>query len=258
MEVRKGDGDRYPPATLRNMLSGLNREMQKNKGDFSIMDKADRRFRELHLTLDSVCSEFCRSGVGVSHNSARVISLEDENIFWREGCFGNVINYRSSTHSFLLCWHAFCAAWCSRAARFIDKPIRSSPCRQGYLLCCSIMSILSTYQRTISTGSKIRRPKTKVVKAYAQPGLEWCIVKLLDLYLPLLPVGSTHFYLRRSKSFPSDSSQPAFNRQRVGINQLKKIVTTISSAAGVSGYTNHCLRATAMTRMYNQGIPDEK
>ena len=56
LEVRKADGGKYLPATIRNLLSGLNREMTKNKVQFSIVDKADHRFRELHLTLDSVCS----------------------------------------------------------------------------------------------------------------------------------------------------------------------------------------------------------
>ena len=31
----------------------------------------------------------------------------------------------------------------------------------------------------------------------------------------------------------------------------------VSSASGASGYTNHCLRATAMTHMYNQGVPEK-
>ena len=31
----------------------------------------------------------------------------------------------------------------------------------------------------------------------------------------------------------------------------------ITSKAGLSGFTNHCLRATAMTRMYNSGVPEK-
>ena len=104
---------------------------------------------------------------------------------------------------------------------------------------------------------KDSKAKNKVVNVYAQPGSERCLVKLLDLYLSLLPVGSSFFYLRPCKQFPTDSSQPAYTRQRVGVNQLKKIMSTVSCAAGVSGYTNHCLRATAMTRMFNQGVPEK-
>ena len=89
LEVRKADGGKYPPARICNILSGLNREMTKNKVQFSVMDKTDRRFRELHLTLDSVCSELHRSGVGTSRNSARVISAEHEALFWEKGALGS-------------------------------------------------------------------------------------------------------------------------------------------------------------------------
>lgn len=37
---------------------------------------------------------------------------------------------------------------------------------------------------------------------------------------------------------------------------MKRFVQTIASEASVSGYTNHCLRATAMTCMFNQGVPE--
>ena len=46
--------------------------------------------------------------------------------------------------------------------------------------------------------------------------------------------------------------------QRVGINKLKEVVSSIPAKSGVSvHYTNHCLLATAMTRMFNQGVPEK-
>uniref|UniRef100_A0A1X7V6B6 Tyr recombinase domain-containing protein n=1 Tax=Amphimedon queenslandica TaxID=400682 RepID=A0A1X7V6B6_AMPQE len=50
--------------------------------------------------------------------------------------------------------------------------------------------------------------------------------------------------------FPSTG--PAYAKQRVGINTLKRFVSLIT---GLSGYTNHSLRATAVSRMYNSGVP---
>ena len=63
--------------------------------------------------------------------------------------------------------------------------------------------------------------------------------------------------MRPAKKFPTDSSLPAYTRQRVGINTLKGFLNLITSEAGLSGFTNHCLRATAMTRMYNSGVPEK-
>jgi len=56
METRRTDGSQYPPATLRSLLSGVNRVLQENKVPFSILDKGDYRFKDLLHTLDTMCS----------------------------------------------------------------------------------------------------------------------------------------------------------------------------------------------------------
>lgn len=97
----------------------------------------------------------------------------------------------------------------------------------------------------------------KVVKAYARPDSARCLVKLLDLYLPLLTCGSQCLYMRPLNTFPTDPNKPACTRQRLEVNQLKKMVPSISSEADYNlHFTNHSLRATAVTRMYNQGVPE--
>lgn len=88
LEARKIDGEKYPSGTIRNLLSGLNRELLKNKADFSILDRNDVRFRELHLTMDSVSSKLHRAGIGISRKHAEVISVEMENLFWEKGSLG--------------------------------------------------------------------------------------------------------------------------------------------------------------------------
>ena len=54
LETQKTDGTHYPPATLRSLVSGLNRELQRNKAPFSVLDKSDARFRDLLHTLDTL------------------------------------------------------------------------------------------------------------------------------------------------------------------------------------------------------------
>ena len=99
--------------------------------------------------------------------------------------------------------------------------------------------------------------KSKKVRAYALPGSERCIVKLLDTYLPRLPPSSPHFYMRALEKFPSDPNKCCMTNQRVGINMLKNILSDLSEKAGLEvHYTNHSLRAMAITRMFNSGIPE--
>ena len=104
-----------------------------------------------------------------------------------------------------------------------------------------ITSILSTYQRTISFISRIS--KSKVTCAYALPGNEHCVVKLLDTYLSLLPLDAPHFYMRVLDKFPADPTKSCATKQRVGINLLKKIVSELCAQSGIEVYyTNHSLR----------------
>ena len=122
---------------------------------------------------------------------------------------------------------------------------------------CSIYNVDVYYRYTeyISKNNQHHFKGGKVcnkeVRAYAQLGLPWCVVKLFDIYLSKLPVGANYFYLRPLKEFPSVESKPWYGRQRVGVNKLKEIVSRISSTSGISTrYTNHSLRATAVTRMF--------
>ena len=97
--------------------------------------------------------------------------------------------------------------------------------------------------------------KNKNVRAYALPGNERCIVRLLDRYLSILPPDCAYFYMRPLDKFPSES---AVTKQRVGVNVLKSILPEICEKSGIGvHYTNHSLRATAITRMFNCGVPEK-
>lgn len=70
LEARTQDGKKYPPGTIRSILSGLNRILKDSKAPFSILDKASPSFRNLQLTLDTVTSNLHSEGVGINKKSA--------------------------------------------------------------------------------------------------------------------------------------------------------------------------------------------
>ena len=117
-------------------------------------------------------------------------------------------------------------------------------------------SVYYEYREYISKNNQHRfkdiNAKNKTVKAFALPGNDHCIVKLLDKYLSLLPADATHFYMRAKDKTPSNPSVSSFTNQRVGINVLKNVLTELSEKSGIQvRYTNHSLRTTAITRMFN-------
>ena len=100
--------------------------------------------------------------------------------------------------------------------------------------------------------------KNKNVRAYTLPGNKWCIVRLLDTYLSILPPDCPYLYMRPLDKFSSGSKECAVTKQRVGMNTLKGIISELSEKSGVGvHYTNHSLRAIAITRMFNSGVPEK-
>ena len=71
-----------------------------------------------------------------------------------------------------------------------------------------------------------------------------------------LHLKATAFYLQPLDRVPLDD-RPWFGKSRVGVNKLKSFIPEITVEAGLDvHYTNHSLRAMAITRMYNAGVPE--
>ena len=62
--------------------------LQSNQAPFSVLDKDDYRFCNLLKTLDSLSSELHSAGIGATKNSAKVIEVEHEHMFWQKGLLG--------------------------------------------------------------------------------------------------------------------------------------------------------------------------
>ena len=122
-----------------------------------------------------------------------------------------------------------------------------------------------TYHENVSktcNGSfKQLHVKSKVVPVFACPEAgEKCPVHILDLYLSKLPKEGTQdvFYLRPLEKIPLDPSLPWCASVPVGRDTLHKKMSTMCKQAGVQGHkTNHSLRATSATRMYEKNIPEK-
>ena len=120
------------------------------------------------------------------------------------------------------------------------------------------MSTESIYLRTISTNLKTSTLKNKTVKPFVLPGNDRCVVKLLDTYLSLLPLDASYMYMQAKYKAPPSPFVSSFAKQRVEINVLKNILLDVSEKSGIQvRYTNHSLRATAITQMFNSQVNEK-
>ena len=77
-ETRKENGEEYPPSTIWALLAAFQRQMTTNKVGFSLLDKADHRFHDVHNTLDTLCVLLRKKGIGATKKHAAVICPDDE------------------------------------------------------------------------------------------------------------------------------------------------------------------------------------
>ena len=251
METRKTDGSLYPPSSLRSLICGVNRILQRNQAPFSVVYKCDSRFCPL-LKLDSLSSELHHSGISVTKNNAEVIEVEHENLFWKKGLLG-ISTPKVLQHT------VFFYVGLNFVLRGIQEqydlvPSQFVRCPQDTRIYDE--SVYYEYREYISKNNRHRfkdiNSKNKTVKAFALPGNDHCVVKLLDRYLSLLPSDASYFYMRAKDKAPPSQSVSSFANQRVGIDVLKNILTELSEKSGIQvRYTNHSLLATAITRMFN-------
>ena len=89
-----------------------------------------------------------------------------------------------------------------------------------------------------------------IVSTYKQVG-ERCHVYLLDMYISKMPKKAKeldYFYLRPLESTPSDPSAPWFYASPLEEHKLGGMVKDMFTETGISGKSNHSLRATSAKR----------
>ena len=112
-------------------------------------------------------------------------------------------------------------------------------------------------------GIKDLKKQPKVVKAYenlAQP--EHCIVCIYEKYMGLRPsisqCGKSDFYLCPLSHVPDNPMQPWFSCQPMGIHAIQWVLAGMCMRVGITGkQTNHALKATAATRLYQKGVDEQ-
>ena len=239
----------FVPATLRSLLSGLNRMLQSNKAPFSILDKHDTRFRDLFNTLDLVSSTLHREGVGAEKKSAPIIEVEHENLFWEKNLLGYSTPRTLQRAVFFYVGLHFALRGVQEQYDLVPHQFaRFPPDASVY-----DSSVYYQYTEFILKNNQHRFKDVNLQNKVCR-GMHKSI---LDTYLEKLPPNASYFYMHRLDRVP-DKDKPWYSKQRVGINSMKEILSKLSSESGCGvRYTNHSLRATATTGMFSKGVPEK-
>ena len=75
--------------------------------------------------------------------------------------------------------------------------------------------------------------------------------------MPQMAKELDYFYLRPLDSTPSDPSAPWFYASPVGEHKLGGMVKDMFSKIGISGKSNHSLRATGASILFQANVPEK-
>ena len=257
VETRKENGEKYPPKTLYQLLSGLHRYASVLHPDEDLPPFCSSKsiFRRLHRTLDNLFKELRVEGIGSTSKHHDPISKQEINKLWETGVLG------TNTPTLLLNVVFFTTGlYCCLRGGEEHRSLRFSHFRH------TSNPDLWTYTERASKnrpgGLLYSNLEHKTVPIYSIPSSgERCPVSILDLYLSKVPeeaiTADTAFYLHPFEKIPDDTMQPWFRNQVIGKNKLNTMVKTMCEAAGVSPKTNHSLGATSATEMFQADVPEK-
>ena len=256
-ETRKINGEPYPPKSLYALLCGVYRHMKSlNPLCPNIMDLNNPEFSVFHTALDNVFRDLRADGVGSSSKAAEVFTREEENELWSRGILG-VNNPKALLRAvFFLNGKNFCLRGGQehRGLKISQIKRELGPDRYIYT---------ENLSKNRTGGLANMRVEHKVVPIYAIPEAKnRCHVFILDEYfrrLPLIAFEKDNFYLQPIDGAESKSPADAwFTSTPVGRNTLQKMVKDMCAECGLAGSkTNHSLRATGATELFNAGIPEK-
>ena len=255
-EVRKLDGSTFPGKTVYDLVVCVQMHLERHGFTWKLID--DPEFKDLKFTLDNVMKQRVSDGVGISVRQAQVLSFTDEDFLWSNGFLG-MSNPEQLLNTVVFMLGLSCALRAGKEHRALrsfgfDSQLSWHVDFDG--------KRYFTYREDIGLktnkgGLKHRKITPKVVDVYQTNNRERCPVRVLYSYFCKVPVNRkcSALYLRPVKNYTPNHW---YYDRPVGVNKLQSVVRDVCKKAGLEGfYTNHSLRSTAATRLYQQNIPEQ-
>ena len=253
-EVKKMDGTDYPPSTIREIVICLQMHLHENCEAWKLLDQDE--FMPLRNVVDNTMKERHSMGLGV-RKSCDVISLKQEEVLFNKGVLGESSPIQLlRTVIYMLGLH--CALRGGVEHYNLRRPGRDSQISldRDQFGRERIVYREDPLQKT-NQGGLVCRNVNKVVYIYGASRQDRCPIYHYKKYINLLPESKSckKMYLRCKKN-PLPSVW--YCDQLYGINKLKNCVKEICSEGGLEGkFSNHSLRATCASRMYESDIPEQ-
>ena len=256
-EVKKMDGTEYPADTLYSLVISVQLYMDSIGKPYKFLN--DESFIQIKNTLDNVMKCHARDPDARPRKQAAIITLGEEDFLWSKGVLGSE-NAKQLLNTMV---YLIGLNFALRGGQE-HRTLSSGPTSQLKLRSNEhgqYLSYTEDVSKTNQGGLKHRKCSPKSVVAFENTeNPTRYIVKLYEKYISHCPVPSDDdapfpFYLR---PLEKPRGNIWYSNQCVGRHKLAQTVADICKKAGLSGYrTNHSLRASAATRMFDAEVDEQ-
>jgi len=257
-EVRKVDGDMYPPESLKGIGAMLqlyfNTEMKWKISIFTDID-----FKSARDSLDAQMKKSAQRGNVKPKKRALPIDLEQENELWENGSFG-ISNPDQLIHT--LIYHLGVHLSLRAAKEHHDMEFGD----ESQLILCKdsddkeYLKYVERMSKNKRYGLKCARMDPKETRVYQNTdNPDRCVIKLYKEYIRHRPDGACKaFYLTPLQKHQIKGAV-WYKRCPMGIHKIENTTKTLMKNIAKDGefFTNTSLRRTAKTRLVQGGISKE-
>ena len=241
-------------SSIDSLLAGLKRYMQEKHPDPpNILSEDDPRFKELRGVRDNVARAWREEGIGAEVKHAESFTSEEEEQLWEQ----KVMGVHSPKALLNAVFFANGKYLCLRGGRE-HYNLKLSQFRFGVNDKMVDFVCYTEFGSKNRSGSYKDKAENKVVKHFADESLgERYYVHLLQLYWSKLSpdVFAKSCWHPKQKLSSDDSFW--FTSARCGRNHLAGMVKQMCADAQISEKSNHSLRVTGATRMFNAQVPEK-
>ena len=195
------------------------------------------------------------SGISTTVHYTSVLTKEEKDKLWSLGIFA-CDNARSLQHTIFF---SIGKRFCIRGEEEMWKLGPSQFKRSFNPDCITYMYVEHGFKNYSGRASDLRF-ENKEEPCPPIPSLNSrCLVFFMDLYLGKLPLYGFEkdiLFLWPKQKAPSDTGEAWYEKVAIGKNTLSAMVKDMCQKAGVRGKTNHSMRASGATAMFQKNIPE--
>ena len=247
-QARKSNGDRYPGKTLYELVTSLQKHLEIKHRVTKVLDKEN--FPSIYFALDASMKTSTELGVGLVIKQAQPVTPEQEVILWEKRLLGddNPQNLQRALFFLLGINFALRGGKSHRDLTIRNFTVTTDETGRRYL------AYTEAVGKTRQGGIKDKKVKTHSARAYElkEANSKRCPVYIFEKYVRLCPQDALEkaFYL---KPLIKKTPELWYARVPVGHNTLSNMVKSVMEEGGFKGqYTNHSLRVTTVTRLFDQ------